>query len=250
MHLYVAEQICERHDLPDPLRKQLQHEWSAFYLGSVAPDFQVISSIKREVTHFYPLPPDPDDYDAFGRMLAAYPKLADPKTLSAEQAVFTAAYGAHLLYDLIWDHKILTPCFRAIEWGDRYQRYMSHNILLTYMDRVAYNELPETAGQVLSNITAAGRLPFDEDQKLAEWQALLVKQLQSAAEIQTIQIYAQRLRMEPEEFAARLDDEQWMYEFVFQHVSLDAVAEAAAIAVERSVDLLYGYLRPCFEQNH
>lgn len=249
MHLHVAEQICQRHNLPDELRERLREEWSAFYLGSVAPDFQVISSIRREVTHFYSLPPDPDDYDAFGRMLTAYPALADPTKLSAEQAVFTAAYGAHLLYDLIWDHQILTPCFRKIEWGDRYQRYMSHNILLTYMDRLAYGELPETAGQVLGNITAEGRLPFDEEHKLAEWQALLVNQLQPEAEIQTVQIYAQRLQMEPAEFSSRLDNEQWMYEFVFQHVSLERVAEATAAAVERSVDLLYGYLRPTFEQS-
>lgn len=246
MHLQVAERICQRPDLPAELRVLLTQEWSAFYLGSVAPDFQTIAATKREVTHFYPIPPAVGDYAAFARMLAAHPELGNAAVLPAKQAVFIAAYGAHLLYDLLWNHRILAPKFMMGEGGDRYERFVAHNTLLTYLDRLAHAELPADAGVTLGRVAAHGWLPFDDEEKLTEWQTMLVAQLQPNAQIETVQIYAQRMRMSPEEFAAHLDDPEWMEQYIFQYVALPEVEETAATAVEWSVPLLMDYLKPRF----
>ncbi|MCA9981420.1 MAG: hypothetical protein KDD89_11315, partial [Anaerolineales bacterium] len=138
MHLYMAEQV--RHHVQKMSHTAVLHrllcaEWAAFYLGSVAPDFQAICHVPRETTHFYPIPPEPDDEGAFDRLLAQYDFLTAVGDLSPAHAVFIAGYGAHLLYDLIWDSAILTPRFRLAEWDEVRARFMGYNTLLTYLDR-------------------------------------------------------------------------------------------------------------------
>jgi hypothetical protein len=91
MHLQFAEDmralVQERanHRLADIL----EQEWPAFYLGSVAADFQTVAHIPRSDTHFYEIPPAPED-KAYPLMFAAYPDLADGAHLRQDQAVFVA----------------------------------------------------------------------------------------------------------------------------------------------------------------
>lgn len=246
MHLYMAERVLADDRVADELSTLLRSELSAFYFGNVAPDFQVIADVKRQETHFYPIPAEIGDYGAFERMQAAYPQFADPAGLSRREAVMTAAYGAHLIYDLVWNHHILAPCFLDQEWGTPLERFTAHVVLLAYLDRVSLRELPESAEGVLEAAVFEGWLPFDGEGKLAEWQELLVAQLRPEGEAQTIEIFASRLRMEPAAFSANLNDPDWMAEHVFQHASLAHVAEVDQLALTKSVALLVDYLRPLF----
>jgi hypothetical protein len=248
MHLHMAERLVRRLEaepLCQPLLWLLESHWPAFYLGSVAPDFQAICRVPRETTHFYPIPPERGDEAAFARMLAQYDHLTAVASLPPDQAVFVAAYGAHLLYDLIWDGAILTPHFRLAEWDDVRERFMGYNTLLTYLDRQVLPALPETAGTTLSTaVVYESLLPFATAEALANWQEMLVAQLLPGASIRTVEIYAARMGVSEAQFVAQLEDEAWMAQKVFQHVSLEQVAEAMDTAMVKSVRLLSQYLAP------
>ena len=71
-------------------------------------------------------------------------------------------------------------------------------------------------------------------------------QLQPGGISQTIQIYAGRLQMTAEQFAAKLDDPQWMQEHLFARVPVTAVQERLVAAVPASLQLVDKYLNNSF----
>ncbi|MFW6062706.1 MAG: zinc dependent phospholipase C family protein [Chloroflexota bacterium] len=244
MHLQVAERIRAHSNLKDQIRDQLRLSWPAFYLGSVAADFQTISDVPREVTHFYRLPPQ-RDVRAHEVMLDEYPQLADARELDNDHAVFIAAYRAHLLLDLCWYWRVLTPFFiEASGWsGDHRQRFLAHNTLLTYLDKQAYDALPHDAGDTLARATPEQWLPFAGDGDLIRWRDMLVQQLEPGAQLQTTTIYAERLQMTAEEFSARIEEPQWMSEQVFDKVPLGRVKAIISEGMEQSIPLIEEYLK-------
>lgn len=244
MHLQIAERIRAHSSLRDEIRDQLRLAWPAFYLGSVAADFQTISDVPREVTHFYQLPPR-RGVRAHEVMLEEYPQLADARELEEDHAVFIAAYRAHLLLDLCWYWHVLTPFFiEASGWsGDHRQRFLAHNTLLTYLDKVAYDSLPAHAGETLAKATPQHWLPFAGDGDLIRWRDMLVGQLEPGAQLQTTAIYAERLQMTAKEFAARIEDQEWMSEQVLCKVPLAEVQAIISHGMEQSIPLIHDYLK-------
>lgn len=244
MHLHIAEQIYETVSANGNGRLQtsLAAEWPAFYLGSVAPDVNAISTLPRANTHFYDIPPDPDE-TAYGTMLAQYPQLADLAAMSPGQAVCVAAYSAHLMLDLIWLREVVYPFFYLAEdLGNRQQRRLTHFILLTYLDTIALAGLPETAVSTLAAAESNHWLPFIKDEVLAAWQEMLVAQLQPDAPVKTVEIYAGRLKITPEEFAANLQNSDWMQQQVFDKIPVNEVQQILQTAVPKSIDLINEYL--------
>lgn len=245
MHLHIAEQIFER--LAAGGNGRLQHllaaEWPAFYLGSVAPDVNAISTLPRESTHFYDVPPAPEE-TAYLTMLERYPQLNDAALLPPGQAVCVAAYSAHLMLDLIWLREVVYPFFYLAEdLGDRQQRRLTHFILLTYLDTIALSRLPETAVSTLAAARSHHWLPFIDDLILTAWQEMLVAQLQPGAPVKTIEIYAGRLRISAEAFAANLQNPAWMQARVFDKIPVDTVQQILQTAVPQSVELISKYLQ-------
>jgi hypothetical protein len=245
MHLHIAEQI-RAHAMQQEnelLLTRLQAAWPAFYLGSVAPDVNAITDIPRAATHFYDLPPLPHN-DAYPEMWNAYPQLADSAQLPLEQAMFVAAYSAHLMLDLIWLHEVVVPFFfEANHLGSRDERRLTHFILLTYLDTLSLEALPATAVTTLAQATPHHWLPFVPDAVLREWRDLLVAQLRPNAPVQTVEIYAGRLRMTPVEFSANLHDPDWMQRQVFDRLPVALIQEIFESAVPRSVTLLQNYFQ-------
>jgi hypothetical protein len=242
MHLWIAERIRAGDRLADDLRPSLVKEWPAFYLGSVAPDYQVLAAIPREKTHFYDLPPAPR-IEAHEVMLATYPELALAAHLPPAQAVFISAYMAHLMLDLRWYREVLMPYFlQADQWQHHRQRFTIHNVLLTYLDQQALALLPADAGATLSAANPVQWLPFAADADLVRWRDLIAGQLQPGAASQTVEIYARRLSMPPAEFAANLASPTWMEEQLFSRVPVAAVESLLDSAVDQSVALITGYL--------
>ncbi|MCB9006790.1 MAG: zinc dependent phospholipase C family protein [Ardenticatenaceae bacterium] len=244
MHLHIAEQILEAVAVIDNGRLQttLAAEWPAFYLGSVAPDVNAISNISRKKTHFYDVPPAKDDM-AYPTMLAQYPQLAELTAMSPGQAVCVAAYSAHLLLDLIWLREVVYPFFFLPKHlGNRHQRNLTHFILLTYLDTIALNALPETAVSTLAAAQSDQWLPFIDDAILADWQAMLVAQLEPGAPVKTIEIYAGRLGISSEQFAANLQNPTWMQQEVFGKIPVQRIHQILQTAVPQSIQLISDYL--------
>lgn len=242
MHLQVAERIRAHGRLHTRIADLLDGALPAFYLGNVAADFQTIADVPREATHFYKLPPSRETV-AHERMLLENPQLADPGALGPDHAVFVAAYRAHLLLDQLWYWDVLIPYFmEASEWeADHRQRFLVHNTLLTYLDKLALASLPPNAGETLAAARPRRWLPFAGDGDLIRWRDLLVEQLQPGAAVQTITIYAERMRLQPTAFAANLSDAKWMHEQVFSKAPLDEVQAVITRGMVQSVDLINAY---------
>jgi hypothetical protein len=242
MHLGIAERIRAHGDLDDRVGERLRAEWPAFYLGSIAPDFQTICAIPRQDTHFYDLPPAPAG-EAHQVMWTTYPELATAAGLPVGQAVFVAAYSAHLLLDLRWYRQVLAPHFLQTDhWQDHRQRFIIHNVLLTYLDKLALRGLPPTADATLARAEPAGWLPFAKDADLRRWRDFVAGQLEPGAAIQTVAIYAGRLAVSAAEFAANLEDPAWMEEHLFDRVPVGKVQAMLDTAVDDSVTLINQYL--------
>jgi len=245
MHLHTAEQIYARAGSMGNGRLQaiLAAEWPAFYLGSVAPDVNAISTIPRRETHFYRVPPDEAEM-AYTTMLARYPQLNDVAQMPPAQAMFVAAYSAHLLLDLVWLRQIVYPFFYLPKHlGDRQQRELTHFILLTYLDTIALQALPQTAESTLTAANSQQWVPFITDDILCSWQKMLVEQLAPGAPVKTIEIYAGRLGMSAEVFAANLQDPDWMKAQVFDKIPVAEVQAILQRAIAPSLELITHYLK-------
>ncbi len=248
MHLHIAEQMItaldERSLDNGRLHTDLRQNLPAFYLGNIAPDFQILCKLPRIESHFYPIPPAADD-DAFGTMLAKYPDLHRAAHLPQEHAVFIAAYGAHLLLDLIWFQDILIPYFLKPKFlEDRAHRTFVHFTVLAYLDQLAYDSLSPTVGTLLASSIPKDWLPFAENDDLIQWRDLVANQLQPGGETETITIFSGRLHMSPEAFAANLHDADWMETNIFNVIPMDAIQTILKTAVPRSIQLLSDYLYP------
>ncbi|MCP4416986.1 MAG: zinc dependent phospholipase C family protein [Chloroflexi bacterium] len=245
MHLHIAEQIYEMtvSEGNGRLQAVLSAEWPAFYLGSVAPDVNAISDISRSDTHFYKMPPTREDM-AYPTMLKQHPQLNDRHRMPLEQAVCVAAYSAHLMLDLIWLREIVYPFFYLPKTlGTRQERELIHFILLTYLDNIALDALPQTAVSTLAAANSNQWLPFIDDAILNQWQKMLVDQLQPGVTIRTAEIYAGRLGMSAVEFNTNLLNPNWMQTQLFAKIPVDKVQMILQTAVPQSLDLITNYLK-------
>ncbi|MGB3713829.1 MAG: zinc dependent phospholipase C family protein [Candidatus Promineifilaceae bacterium] len=239
----MAERILDDGRLDPQVRLLLEEQLPAYYLGNVAPDYQTISSIPREKTHFYDLPPNLSD-DACLTMLTQYPELSAARASSQAQATFISAYCSHLLLDLRWYHDILIPFFLGpSDWKDHRHRFIVHNTLLTYLDKQALYSLPESAAETLEAAKPNGWLPFASNSDLLAWRDFLVSQMRPGATPQTVEIFAGRLSMSPEQFSENLDRPEWMEEHVFTKVSLDSVLAILTTAIGDGIDLICDYFQ-------
>lgn len=242
MHLQTAERIIASDRLQSNIKEKLLANYPAFYLGNVAPDYQAICDIPREDTHFYKLPPALEN-KGYDRMLSRHRDLANIDALPRDKANFMAGYSIHLMLDLRWYHEVLVPYFLVSDsLGDYRQRFIIHNTLLTYLDKLAVESLPENAADILSAAVPDYNISFAPDDMLITWRDMLDNQLEPGAMLRTIEIYAGRLKMSPKEFAANLDDPAWMEEQVFAKVPVDKIKEMLTDAVDESIDIITDYL--------
>lgn len=240
VHLHIAEQVKAAAN--GRLHQTLAAAWPAFYLGTIAPDYPFVTEASRASSHFYDLPPAPDNL-GYNRMLASHPSLADPAGLPADQALFVAAYCAHLMLDLIWLREIVFPYFvQQPQLGDRRTRERLHFVLLTVLDQKALAQLPSTAVTTLSAATPNHWLPFAGDADLIAWRNMVATQLTPNGEIATVKIFAGRLGINPAEFAACLQEE-WLAANLYPGVPVALIESRLKTAVVDTIDLVQRYLQ-------
>lgn len=248
MHLDLAQNMMGRPELEPDTAIFIRRNWGAFCLGQIAADFQILCDVPRRTTHFYETPPEPSDYEAFERMLAQNRQMTDWGRLAADdrgnaEAVFVAGYGSHLFYDLVWFHKIVSV-FVLGDWGDRMQRFVAHNTLLTFEDQHSLPKIASGTGEQILDVDAAGWLPFDTDHQLKPWQTLVGRQLLPDAEIETFKIFSRRMGLTPEQLMARLNDPDWMAENIFNYVPHSLIADVKERSLIGSIELVQDYLAP------
>lgn len=245
MHLQLSEEMrllaLGRQDLDHRLGSILVDAWPAFCLGSVAPDYQTICGVPRAETHFYAMPPQ-SRWQGQQNMLAQYPQLYPSKSLKPDKAAFVAAYLVHLRLDLNWHYDVVIPYFANTSVvGDLRQGYLLHVILLTYFDGLAFQSLPDPVSTALANAEYDHWLPYVANDQLDAWRKFLLEQMAPGATTQTIQIFADRLRMTPDEFTVKLNDRDWMNRELFSRIPVSKIQCQLMKSMSECLDLVETY---------
>lgn len=222
-HLEIAQRLLADEDLAQAERDLLRTHQPAFLLGSVAADARVAQG-GREATHFY-------EYDAplhehpWRTMVQQHPTLMQPH--SPAQRVFVAGYVAHLAVDEAWVLRMLRPYFVYGDWGgvSRPDRFVALHLILTHMDERDYDHLSEHCGAVMRQAAVAAWLPFMPDEVLRDWRDFIASQVAPGGQSRTLEIFAPRVRLSPEQMRAMLDTQPTMQRYLWQHVPQSALAE-------------------------
>ena len=248
-HLNVAEDLLRHADLPDFARRFLLRQRGPFLLGNTAPDVQVVSHQQREETHFFTLPLTAGAPLPWEQMLGSYPSLTCPECASEDQIAFIAGYLCHLQADWEWVDKLFVPYFiLQQDWGDIWRRLYLHNVLRSYLDRQELASLPAEESLALLHANPHGWLPFVRDNYLYEWRNLLIQQLEPGARSLTVEVFASRQDIDPQEYYALLDSEERLEQELFHYVPRQLVADYRQRLVAQSIDLVGGYLG-CLSEN-
>jgi hypothetical protein len=239
-HLAAAEEILARPELAPDVKADLQAELPAFLFGNTAPDVQTISGQPREATHFFRVPMQAGPRAEL-HMLSSHPILADRSALPAAQAAFLAGYLAHLVFDQLWIRDIFEPFFgEEPAWGSFRERLYLHNVLRADVDAQDLERLGPAVPHALQAAEPNGWLPFVDDHHLHAWRDIIADQLSSGAG-RTVEVFAQRARIDPREFAALLASPQQMQQRVFSHLPSGLLAQYRAQSVAESTRMISAY---------
>ncbi|MGE5221990.1 MAG: zinc dependent phospholipase C family protein, partial [Omnitrophica WOR_2 bacterium] len=238
----LAEDILGRTELAGSIREQLNRQRCVFLFGNTAPDVQTISKQSREETHFFSLPIQPETPPPWEILTYQYPALASPLELASAQSAFLAGYLCHLLADWLWIKDIYAPVFGpGASWGSFHHRLVIHNVLRTYLDHQALSKLPPEAGACLAEVAPDRWLPFVEDVHLVEWRDFIARQLFPGAAAQTVEVFAGRAGISPQDFYRLLESEEIMEQEVFAHIPYNIVIDFQRNLVYESINLLNTY---------
>jgi hypothetical protein len=219
-HLQIAEDLLTHPALAGQIRQTLDAQHCEFLFGITAPDVQVVSHQSREETHFFTLPFVPQARPAWEVFLENYPTLTNSSQMPSEHTAFLAGYLCHLQADWFWVKDIFDPIFGpSSHWGTFWHRLYVHNVLRTYLDHQVLDGLAKSAGYCLEKVHPHGWLPFVEDQYLVEWRNEVFEQLLPGASTHTVEVFAERQGIAPEEYYRMLNSETDMEAEVFSHVS-------------------------------
>ena len=127
-------------------------------------------------------------------------------------------------------------------WGPADLEVVIVEALAAALDRLSHTLDVIAAEKTLATATTQYNLPFIDPPLLARWHQLIVEQLVPNAPVRTIQIYAQRLGITADAFAAKLNDPQWLQSQLFDRVPLEAVEAIFDQALDESVRLINAYL--------
>jgi hypothetical protein len=242
-HLSVADELLEHPRLPPAARSLLSAQRGAFLFGNTAPDVQVISQQRRQDTHFFDLPLRRGAPPPWEEMLVTHPSLGDLQALPASQAAFLTGYLCHLQADWMWVKEIFVPVFGLrSRWLTFPRRLVLHNVLRAYLDRQILPSLSNGACASLSEAQPSGWLPFVGDASLSQWRDFLVGQLRPGASIQTIEVFATRQGVSPDEFYRLIDSEDGMEGEIFTRVSRESLHDYRSRLVDENLQLIHSYL--------
>ena len=240
-HLRIAQDLLIDERLAPIYRELLRRQAPAFQLGGIVADARVASGVGREVTHFY----------AYGRPISVRPwrlMLREHEALSQphdeERLAFLAGYVAHLATDEAWALKMVRPQFWERDWlnVERRDKFLALHLILTVMDERDEVELAPWQAQSLARSEPDGWLPFMSDDILRGWRDLVARQIAPGGESETLAIFGRRLKRDPAEIRAVLDDEALMERYLWRHVPRAELARVERQAYAFTRDQVAVYL--------
>jgi hypothetical protein len=242
-HLSVAEDLLVHPRLSAGMRRFLQEHRPAFLLGNTAPDVQTISGQPRRETHFFELPLHKGMATAWDQLLEEHPSLAASNGVQQSHMAFMAGYLCHLQADWMWVGEIYEPIFGPdCRWEIFKQRLYLHNVLRSYLDQQILPVLPARIDVDLGKATPAGWLPFVQDNHLVCWRDFLAHQLHPGSSVKTVEVFAARQSIPPENYYRLLSSDRLMDEMIFRRISLADLKDYRQRLLKENIRLLRGYL--------
>lgn len=240
-HLSIATELLDSPALPEAIRSLLQQQRCAFFLGKTAPDVQSLSGQPRHETHFYRIPLV-ESNPPWERLFSSYPQLARADQLPPDQAVFMAGYICHLQADIIWIKELFLPYFLPLLTKIRRKQvgYL-HNVLRSYLDERILHDLQQDVGQCLMDVQAENWLPFVQAKYLTEWRNFIAGQLMPGAKVQTVEVFAARMKMPVEALLELLHSESRMESEIFSFIPYQVLVEYRLKLVSSNLELLGEY---------
>lgn len=241
-HLSLANELLQHSELPMAARDVLFTQRCAFFFGKTAPDVQTISGQPRPETHFYWLPLK-DQVLPWKQMLKRYPELADIDGMGPERAAFNVGYLCHLQADILWIEHIFWPFFIGpSSWKKRKsEKIFIHNVLRAYLDEQVLPGLPQGLGNCLGNVNPDGWLPVVDNKDLAAWRNFLAEQLSPEGVTQTVEVFARRQGISPEEFSALLYSEERLEVEIFSFIPRTTLVEYRQAVIANNLVLIEKY---------
>jgi hypothetical protein len=223
-------------------RDLLLAERPTFLFGNTAPDVQTVSGQTREQTHFFSIP-EADYRPAHQVIFIKYPELAHCTELPARQAAFIAGYCTHLLLDQTWIWEVFQPFFGlSASWSDLSERLFLHNVLRAHLDQRDYARLPINIQETLLRAQPDRWLPFVQSEDLNRWREFLAEQCAPGAAARTVEVFAERMGRQPEEFDSFLRSHDAIQTQILSRMPPRAMETFRQSALARSITLLNDYL--------
>jgi len=239
-HLRLARELLAADDCPPLLAGQAP----AFYLGNIAPDTQTLTGQTREATHFFDVPMR-DLTPAWHTLFRQHPGLADSAKHPAAHAAFLTGYLCHLALDQLWISHVFDPVFgEAAPWSNFRHRLFMHNVLRIYLDELDRPFLRNGVADSLACARPQRWLPFLTDEALGRWRDFVAGQLADGGEAQTIEVFAKRMGLPPDDFTALLESPAAMQAQLFDRISLSALDDFRAHGLALSREVIAEYLHP------
>jgi hypothetical protein len=241
----VAKELLEHPDLSAELTAQLKRERAAFLFGNTAPDVQTISKQARQETHFFEIPLKESSLPPWELLLQSHASLSLSNRLPSSQAAFILGYLCHLQADWLWVKNLFLPVFgKKAGWGTFSSRLYLHNVLRSYLDQQV---LPTLSNGTSASVTQArpdNWLPFVQDQHLYRWRDFLAEQLQPGAEVKTVEVFAARQGISPDEYYHLIASDERMENEVFSHLPQEQMIAYRKSLVAENLLLIRTYLEP------
>jgi hypothetical protein len=238
-HLSIAVDLLRHPLLKDSAHRKLNSDQCAFLFGNTAPDVQTISGQPRQDTHFFSLPIINGSVLAWERLFASYPQLSKLDELEPNRAAFIAGYVCHLQADWYWILKIFWPNFsRSCSWGTAKSRLYVHNVLRSYLDEDELRRLPPGMDSCLDQVKPNRWLPFARDEHLLKWSSFLAQQLHPNGKIRTVEVFAEREGLDPQQFNSLIRSAERMDQEVFIHISRNQLADYRQELIATNLDFL------------
>jgi hypothetical protein len=240
-HLRIVQSLLTDELLSPPYRELLLRQRPAFQLGSIVADARVASGVGREVTHFYaygvPISERP-----WRHMLRRHPSLNEAQ--DEAHLAFLAGYVAHLAADEAWALKMVRPQFWGRDWigVDRWDKFFALHLILTVMDERDELVLEGWQADSLSSSEPCAWLPFMADEVLRGWRDLVAEQIMPGGSSQTLSIFGTRLKCDPAELRAALDDPACLDKVLWRHIPKMLLAEVERLGYAYTRDQLAVYL--------
>jgi hypothetical protein len=242
-HLSIANELLQHPHLAYPAREKLEPEYCAFMFGNTAPDVQVISGQPRQDTHFFTIPITRKTTLAWDLLLTSYPQLTEVNGLQPNQVAFLAGYICHLQADWHWIKKIFSPYFsKSCNWATFRSRLYLHNVLRSYFDIQALQTLPSGMDECFLKVKPEQWLPFTCDEHLQRWSYFLAQQLHPNGKTKTVEVFAEREGLDPNEFNSLLKSEERMEDEIFTHVPRDLFSKYRQELIAINVNFLNNFL--------